>query len=113
MCGIVSYISQRIGILRLVKRIFVDTSMLLHCYFAFVLPIVEYYSPAWGYAADCHIQLLERHVHSVDRLFSRSVYLVVVIDVVWLGLICCTRLKNLNSNHCLFSELPSASTRAG
>ena len=33
-CGIVSRVSQRIGILRLVKRIFVDTSVLLHCYFA-------------------------------------------------------------------------------
>ena len=30
--GMVSCISQRIGILRLVKRIFVDTSVLLRCY---------------------------------------------------------------------------------
>ena len=35
--GIVSHVSQRICILRLVKCIFVDTSVLLRCYFAFVL----------------------------------------------------------------------------
>ena len=46
--GIVSSVSERIGILRLVKRILVDTSVLLRCYFAFVLPILEYCSPMWG-----------------------------------------------------------------
>ena len=34
--GIVSRVSQRICILRLVKRVFVDTSVLLRCYYAFV-----------------------------------------------------------------------------
>ena len=33
--GIVSHVSQKIGILRLVKRIFVDTNVLLRCFFAF------------------------------------------------------------------------------
>ena len=42
---IVSRVSQRISILILVKRIFFDTSMLIHCYFAFVLQILEYCSP--------------------------------------------------------------------
>ena len=46
--GILSCVSQRIGILRLVKHIFVDTSMLVHCYHAFVLTILEYSSPVWG-----------------------------------------------------------------
>ena len=67
--GIVSRVSQRIGILRLVKRMFVDTSVLLRCYFTFVLPILEYCSPVWGSAAECHLQLLERQVYSVARLF--------------------------------------------
>ena len=40
--GIVSDVSQRIGILRFLKRIFVDTSVLLRCYFAFIRPILEY-----------------------------------------------------------------------
>ena len=43
--GIVSRVSQRIVILRLVKRVFVDTSVLLRCYYAFVLRILEYCSP--------------------------------------------------------------------
>ena len=41
-------LSQRIGILRLVKRVFVDTSVLLHCYYAFVLPILEYFYSSVG-----------------------------------------------------------------
>ena len=45
-------LSYRIGISRLVKRILVDTSVLLRCYFAFVLPILEYCSPVSGSAAE-------------------------------------------------------------
>ena len=89
MRGIVSRVSRRIGILRLVKRIFVDTSALLRCYYEFVLPILEYCSPVWGSAAECRLQLLERQVYSVARLC----------------------LDQSNSNHCLFTELPSASVR--
>ena len=66
--GIVSEVSQRIGILMLVKRIFVDTSVLLRCYFAFVLPILEYSSPVWGSAAEFYLHILERQVYSVVRL---------------------------------------------
>ena len=46
--GIISRVSQRIDILRLVKRTFVDTSVLLRCYFSFVLPILENCSPGVG-----------------------------------------------------------------
>ena len=60
--------SQRIGILSLVKCVFVDTSVLRCCYYAFVLPIIEYSSPVWGSAAECHLQLLERQVYSVAWL---------------------------------------------
>ena len=37
MRGIVSRVSQRIGILRLVKRVIVDTCVLLRFYYAFIL----------------------------------------------------------------------------
>ena len=50
--------SQRIGILTLVKRVFVDTSVLPLRDYPFVLPILEYCSPVWGSAAECHFQLL-------------------------------------------------------
>ena len=43
--GVVSSVSLRICFLRFVKRIFVDTSVLLRCYFTFVVPILEYCSP--------------------------------------------------------------------
>ena len=59
---------QRIVILRLVKLVFVDTTVLLRCYFAFVLTIPEYCSPVWGSVAGCHSQFLERQVCSVARL---------------------------------------------
>ena len=53
--SIVSHVSQRIGILKLVKRDFEDTSELLRCYYAFVLPILEYCSPVWGSAAESQL----------------------------------------------------------
>ena len=46
--GIVSRVSQKNCILRLVKRVFVNTSVLLRCDSAFVLQIIEYCSPMWG-----------------------------------------------------------------
>ena len=60
---IVSCVSLRIGILRVMKRVFVDTSVLLRCYYASVLPILEYCSQVWGSAAECRLQLLECQVY--------------------------------------------------
>ena len=40
--GIVPCVSQRIYILRLVKQVIMDTSVLVRCYYAFVLPILEF-----------------------------------------------------------------------
>ena len=65
--SIVSCISQSICILRLVKHVLVDTTVLLHCYYAFVLPIPEYCSLMCGSTAECHLQLLEHQVHSMAR----------------------------------------------
>ena len=90
----VSRVSQRIGILRWVKCIIMDTSELLHCYFAFVLPIVKYCSPVWGSAAECHLQLLECQVFSVARLCpdQNILSLCRVINVMLLGWVWYTRL---------------------
>ena len=46
--GVVSRVSQRIGILRMVNGVYADTSVLLRCYHALILPILEYCSPVWG-----------------------------------------------------------------
>ena len=108
--GIVSCVSQRIGILRLVKLIFVDTSLLLRGYFAFVLPILEYCSPVLGSAAECHLQLLERQVYSVARLCPEKSFLA-LCHRRRVALLSMLYKVNSNSNLCLFSELPSASNR--
>ena len=58
--GIVSSVSQRICIMRLVKCVSADTCVASLILYAFVLPNLEYCSPVWGSAAECHLQLLER-----------------------------------------------------
>ena len=63
------------GSLRLVKLVFVDNSLLLRCYYAFVLPILEYCSPVWGSAAECHLQFLERQAYFGGQALSRSEFL--------------------------------------
>ena len=109
--GIVSRVSQRIFILRLVKRIFVDTSVLLRFCFAFVLSFLEYCFSVWGSAAECHLQLHEeRQGYSVARLCSDQSFwsLCHRRRVARLSML---YKVNSNSNHCLINELPSASTR--
>ena len=64
--GVVSRVSQRIGILRMVNGVHANTSVLLRCYYAFILPILEYCSPVWGSAASSHLQLLDRQIHAVS-----------------------------------------------
>ena len=74
--GIVSSLFQRIGILRSVKRVFVDTTVLLRCYYAFVLPILQYCSPVWGSVARCHLQFPQpQEVYSVARLCPDQTFL--------------------------------------
>ena len=85
MRGIVSRVSQRIGILMLVKRVFVDTSVLLGCYYAFVLRcgglllnVIFSFS-----SARC---LRWPGFGIITLSFGR------VIDVMLLHCVCCTRL---------------------
>ena len=110
VCGIVSHVSQRIGILRLVKHVFVDTSVLRCWSYAFVLTILEYCSPVWGSAAECHFQLLGRQVYSVARLFPDQTFLS-LCHRRHVASLCMLYKVTSNSNRCLFSELPSASVR--
>ena len=104
---IVSVVSRRIGILGLVKRIFVDTSLLLRCYFAFVLPILEYCSPVWGSVVECYLELLNLQVYSVAKLCPDQSFLSLCYRCCVPGLSLLLKV-NSTSNHCLFSELPSA-----
>ena len=84
------------------------TSVFLRCYFAFVLPILEYCSPVWGSAAECYLQFLECQVYSVARLCPDQSFLSLCHRrrVAVLSMLCKV---NSNCNHFLFSG-PSAST---
>ena len=99
MCVVLFPVSL-IGILRLVKRIFVDTSVLLLSYFAFVLQILEYCSPVWGSAAECQYQLLERPVYSVARHCTDQSFLSLFHRRRVAGLSMVFKV-NSNSNHCV------------
>ena len=61
-------------------------------------------------AAECHLQLRERQVYPVARLCPDQSFLSLSHRRRVTGLSMLYKV-NLNSNHCLFSELPSASTR--
>ena len=67
------------------------------------------YSPMRGSAAECHLQLLQRQVYSVARLCPDQSFLTVGQRRHGAAL-CMLHKVNSNSNHCLFIELPSAST---
>ena len=92
MLGIVSRVSQRIGVLRLVKHVFVDTSVLLRCYYAFVLPILEYVLQCWGQLLNVIFSFSSAWCirwpgFALIRLSCRC-----VIDVILLHCVCCRRL---------------------
>ena len=98
--------------LSLVTLVIVATSVLLRCYsaYTYVLPIIESCSPVWGSAAECYLQLLKRKVYSVSRLCSDQTFLS-LCHRRHVAELCMLYNANSNSNHCLFSELPSASVR--
>ena len=109
--GIVSRVSQRIVILRLVKRKFVDTSVLL----PWVVTILHLFSQSLSIFLRCGGQLLNVIFSFVSaRLFggrallSLSFLLYHRRRVAGLSML---YKVNVNSNRCLFSELPSAATR--
>ena len=87
---------------------FVYTSVLLRCYYVFVIPIFEHCSPVWRSAAECNRQLLEHQVFSVARLCPDQTFLSLCHRRHVVAL-CMLYKVNSYSNHCLFSELPSAS----
>ena len=64
----------------------------------------------WGSEAECHLQLLERQVYSVARLCPDQSFLSLYHRRCVAGLSMLYKV-NSNSNHCLFSELLSGSTR--
>ena len=53
--------------------VFRDVTVVAKCFWAFILPVIEYCSPVWMSAATSHLLLLDRVVSQVGRLSSGSV----------------------------------------
>ena len=101
-----SSVSQKIGLLRKSFKIFEDPSIVKKCFNSFILPCLEYCSPAWSSAADSHIKLLDRHVRSCQfwvpdlgvDLYHRRV----------VSSLCMLHKILHNNKHPLYSELPGS-----
>ena len=65
--------SQRLGILRKSWRVFHYRSLLERCFRRFVLPVLQYCSAVWCFAADTHLKLLDRIV-SGARFLTGGVF---------------------------------------
>ena len=64
---------MRVGILRKTISVFRDVTVVAKCFWAFILPVLEYCSPVWMSAATSHVSLLDRVVCQVGRLSGGSV----------------------------------------
>ena len=65
--------SMRVGILRKTMSVFRDVAVVAQCFWAFILPVLEYCSPVWMSAATSHLSLLDRVVSQISRLSGRCV----------------------------------------
>ena len=65
--------SMRVGILRKTMSVFRDVAIVANCFWAFILPVLEYCFPVWISAATSHLSLLYRVVSQVSRLSGGSV----------------------------------------
>ena len=65
--------SMRVGILRKTMSVFRDVTVVAKCFWAFILPVLEYCSPFWMSAATSHLSLHDRVVSQVGRLNGGSV----------------------------------------
>ena len=58
--------SMRVDILRKTMSVFRDVAIVAKCFWAFILPVLEYCSPVWMSAATSHLSLLDRVVSQVS-----------------------------------------------
>ena len=65
--------SMRVGILRKTMSVFQDVAIVAKCFWAFILPVLEYCSPVWMSADTSHLSSLDRVVSQVGRLSGGSV----------------------------------------
>lgn len=100
-----SFVAQKIGLLRKSYKIFGDLSVLRKCFNAFILPCLEYCSPAWSSAAASHLKLLDKNMRAckflipdlkVDLDHRRSISSLCMLYKIY-----------HNPSHPLNSELPN------
>ena len=84
----------------------INSSVLLRCYYALALPILEYCSPLWRLADNYQLQFLERQVHSVAKLCPEHAFLS-LSHRRHVATLCMLQNIYSNSNNCLLGELPS------
>ena len=64
---------MRVGILRKTMSVFRDVAVVAKCFWAFIIPVLEFCSPVWMSADTSHLSLLDRVVSQVSRLRRGSV----------------------------------------
>ena len=88
MCVVSSNVSlKELVFLRLAKNVFEDTSVLLRCYYAFVLQILEYCLLLDVIFSFSSARCIRWPGFALSRLYGRC-----VIDVMLLHRACCTKL---------------------
>ena len=117
--GIVTRVSQKIGILKLVKRVFVETSVLLRCYYAFVLPILSIVLRCGGLLLNAIFNFSSSRCVRWPCFFLIRLSCRCVVDVMFLHCACCTRLirtriiiSSVSFNLLQSSTLPSCGCRS-
>ena len=68
MRNVAASASRRIGILRKTSSEFRDSSIVSCCFCSFFLPVLEYCSPVWIYAAVSHLSLVDWIVRSAFKI---------------------------------------------
>ena len=70
---ITSIVSQKVGIIRKCWQVYRDNSLILKCFYSFLLAFFEYCSAVWMSAAPTHLQMLDRVFNSVKFLLPTDV----------------------------------------
>lgn len=59
-------VNRKSGLLRKCYKMFACEATVLHSFYAFILPHLEYCAPVWMSAADSHLRLLDRTLRSIQ-----------------------------------------------
>ena len=66
--SVASSAARKLGLMRKAGKVFGDRSLIVRCFWAYLLPVLEYCSPVWNCAADCHLRPLDRVVRGAVEL---------------------------------------------